>query len=58
MLDHTNYARSLTIHVFDVIFLPTVHPDIYQKKLKVFSSLAKKAFFSTNGIEPSPWVEQ
>ena len=40
-LDHTNYARWLTIHVFDLISLPTTHPDVYQQILKGFFSYAK-----------------
>ena len=40
-LDHTNYARWLTIHVFDLISLPTTHPDVCQKMLKGFFSFAK-----------------
>ena len=40
-LDHTNYARWLTIHVFDLISLPTTHPDVYQQMLKRFFSFAK-----------------
>ena len=30
-LDHTNYARWLTIHVFNLISLPITHPDVYQQ---------------------------
>ena len=40
-LDHTNYARWLTIHVFDLISLPITHPDVYQQMLKGFFSFAK-----------------
>ena len=40
-LDHTNYARWLTIHVFDLIPLPITHPDVYQQMLKGFFSFAK-----------------
>ena len=40
-LDHTNYARWLTINVFDLISLPTTHPDVYQQMLKGFFSFAK-----------------
>ena len=40
-LDHTNYARWLTIHVFDLISLPTTHPNVYQQMLKGFFSFAK-----------------
>ena len=40
-LDHTNYARWLTSHVFDLISLPTTHPDVYQQMLKGFFSFAK-----------------
>ena len=40
-LDHTNYARWLTIHVFDLIFLTTTHPDIYQQMFKGFFNFAK-----------------
>ena len=40
-LDHTNYARWLTIRVFDPISLPITHPDVYQQMLKGFFSFAK-----------------
>ena len=40
-LDHTNYARWLTIHVFDLISLPPTHPDVYRQMLKGFFSFAK-----------------
>ena len=40
-LDHTNYARWLTILVFDLIPLPTTHPDVYQQMLKGLFSFAK-----------------
>ena len=40
-LNHTNYARWLTIHVFDLISLPTTHSDVYQEMLKGFFSFAK-----------------
>ena len=40
-LDHTNYARWLTIHVFNPILLPITHPDVYQQMLKGFFSFAK-----------------
>ena len=40
-LDHTNYARWLTIHVFDLISLPIIHPDVYQQMLKEFFSFTK-----------------
>ena len=40
-LDHTNYARWLTIHVFNLISLPITHPDVYQQMLKGFFSFAK-----------------
>ena len=40
-LDHTNYARWLTIHVFDLISLPATHPDVYQQMLKGFFSFVK-----------------
>ena len=40
-LDHTNYVRWLTIHVFDLISLPTTHPNVYQQMLKGFFSFAK-----------------
>ena len=40
-LDHTNYARWLTIHVFDLISLPITHPDVYQQMLRGFFSFAK-----------------
>ena len=36
-----NFARWLTIHVFDFISLPTTHPDVCQQMLKGFFSLAK-----------------
>ena len=41
VLDHTNYASWLTIHVFHLISLPTTHPDFYQQMLKGFFSFAK-----------------
>ena len=51
-LDHTNYARWLTIHVFDLISLPTIHPDVYQQMLKGFFSLAKtKPHFSRMSLD-------
>ena len=40
-LDHTNYVRWLTIHVFDPISLPTTHPNVYKQMLKGFFSFAK-----------------
>ena len=40
-LDHTNYARWLTVHVFDLMSLPITHPDVYQQMLKGFFSFAK-----------------
>ena len=40
-LDHTNYARRLTTHVFDPISLPTTRPDVYQQMLKGFFNFAK-----------------
>ena len=30
-LDYTNYARCLAIHVFNLISLPTTHPDVCQQ---------------------------
>ena len=39
-LDHTNYARWLTIYIY-LISLPTTHPDVYQQMLKGFFSFAK-----------------
>ena len=39
--DHTNYARWLTIHVFDLISLPATHPDVYQQMFKGFFSFVK-----------------
>ena len=56
-LDHTNYAKWLTIHVFNLISIPTTHPDVYQQMLKGFFSFAKTSFF-TNGIRLSPSAEQ
>ena len=40
-LDHTNYARWLTIHVFDLIPLPITHSDVYRQTLKGFFSFVK-----------------
>ena len=40
-LDHTNDARWLTIHVFNLILLPITHPDVYQQLLKGFFSFAE-----------------
>ena len=39
-LDHTNYARWLTIHVFDLISVPITHPNVYQQMLKGFFNFA------------------
>ena len=41
-LDHTNYARWLLIHAFDLISLTTTHPDVYQQFLKGFLVSAKQ----------------
>ena len=40
-LDHYNYSRWLTVHVFDLISLPTTFPDLYQQMLKGSFSFAK-----------------
>ena len=40
-LDHTNYVRWLTIHVFNLILSSITHPNIYQQMLKGFFSFAK-----------------
>ena len=40
-LDHTNCARWLTIHVFNLILLPTTHPDVYQQISKGLFSFGK-----------------
>ena len=40
-LGHTSYARWLTVHVFNLISLPTTHPAVYQEMLKGFFSFAK-----------------
>ena len=51
-LDHTNYARWLTIHVFDLMSLPITHPDVYQQMLKGFFSFAKtKRHFSQMALD-------
>ena len=41
-LDHANYARCLTIHLFDLISLPITHLDVYQQMLKAIFNFAKK----------------
>ena len=40
-LDHTHYARWLTIHVFDLLSLPVTHPDIHQQMVNGCFSFAK-----------------
>ena len=51
-LDHTNYARWLIIHVFDLISLPTTHPNVYQQMFKRFFSFAKtKRPFSRKALD-------
>ena len=40
-LDHINYARWLTIHVFDLIPLPITHSDVYRQTLKGFFIFVK-----------------
>ena len=51
-LDHTTYARWLTIHVFDLISLSTTHPDIYQQVLQRFFCFTKtKCPFSRMALD-------
>ena len=40
-LDHYNYARWLTVHIFHLLSLPITHPDVYQNTLKGCFSFAK-----------------
>ena len=40
-LDHYNYARWLTVHVFDLLSVPITHPGIYQQMLNGGFSFAK-----------------
>ena len=41
-LDHTNYSRRLTIHLLDLILLPTIHRDVYWQMLKGVFNFTKK----------------
>ena len=34
VMDHTNYARSLPVHVRDMAQLPDKHPDVYAECLR------------------------
>ena len=46
-LGHINYARWLTVHVFDLVSLPITYPEIYQKMIRGFFCFVRtKSLFS------------
>ena len=50
-LDHYNYARWLTVYVFDLLSLPITHPGVYQNMIKGCFSFAKSHQFSRIALD-------
>lgn len=52
VFDHCNYARWLSIHLFDLIILDIMHPDVYHNMASGFFSFKNTTHqFSSQGLD-------
>ena len=55
ILDHSYYARLLSVHLRDMVNLQTTHPDVYDMFMKGFSMVNKtNNNFSMIGVDHNP----
>ena len=55
ILDHTHYARWLSVHLRDMVNLQKTHPDVYDMFMKGFFVVNKTNInFSMIGVDHNP----